>query len=79
MIIAPAEFQLLIALADSRPDGGGVGEVKGSSLNAAQLTGGNQGSADGRELIGVDGEAVIQNGALRVAREIGRASCRERV
>src|SRR6266851_657668 len=70
VIVAAAEFQLLVGLIDARPDGGGFAKVEGRVRHVAKFAGGNQTGIDGSVLVGVNHEQVAEDVAGTLASEI---------
>ena len=61
VIVAAAEFELLIVCADALADGVRLAEIEGRAVHFAKLAGGDQAGVDGREPAGVDGEDMIED------------------
>ena len=70
VVVAPAEFNLLVIGVDARPNGCGLAEVKWSAFDLPQFAGGNQRVVHRSEPVGVDLNLVLQDVALALAGEI---------
>src|SRR5215469_4337276 len=70
MVVAAAEFQLLIVQTDPRADSFSVGEIERSAANAAGLGTRDKSGVHRAELLSVNGKAVIQNIAIALPRQI---------
>ena len=65
VVIAALQVQTFIVLADVAADGLGFAEIKGSSFNLAQLTGGDIGSVVGVKPAAGD-DQLLMNGSVRI-------------
>src|SRR5882762_9448206 len=70
MVIAVAEFQLLVVLIDARADSSPAREIKCRSFDVAEFSSGNRTGVDGRKKIGRDGQSMIENVPVALARKI---------
>ena len=70
VVVAEAELELLILLANVPAYCFGGGEIKGSALDRAQFPGGDEALVHGREVICVEVELMVKNSAIAFTGEV---------
>lgn len=61
VIVTASEFELFVFLLDARADGGELGEIERSTADRAQFSGRNDCGIDGRKILGMQEQLVVQN------------------
>src|SRR5690348_3289907 len=70
VVVALAEFELLVVVIDARADGRGFAKIEGSACDIFEFSGGNEGGVDGGELIRVDFHFFAEDVAVPFSGEI---------